>query len=306
MGKKEKNASIAGKKDCKFIVNLAAYILTRVIFIAAALLSVLKGDYLTAFLCVLALAVFMLPPVINKKFNIELPGGLELSAVIFTFMCVIGGELGYFYAQFPFWDKFLHTFSGFLISAIGLALIEFLNKSKKSVFKLSPFFVVAFAFCFSLSVEVIWEVFEFAVDTLSGTTDMQADYYVTEFASKKAGGEKFPTPVVVEGIESVIINFGDGREALVLPGYIDLGIADTMIDIIVGAIGAFIFCTVEFIALTKRNRHAKRISESFVPKKRPSENEIAMDDLMSEVMDEAYGKAKALSSSKDEKSIVSK
>jgi hypothetical protein len=237
----------------------------------------------------------MLPPVIDRKFNIKLPGGLEISAVIFTFMCVIGGELGYFYAQFPFWDKILHTFSGFLIAAIGLALIEFLNKRKSSVFNLSPFFIVFFAFCFSISVEAMWEIFEFAVDTLTGTTDMQADYFVTSFASKKAGGDKFPTPIVVNGIDSVIIRFADGREQLTLPGYIDLGIADTMIDIIVGAIGAFIFCSVEFIALTKRSIHAKRISERFVPKKRASQSEAAIDDVMIKVMREASEKTDMLS-----------
>lgn len=299
MNRREKIAAIIGKDAKKrFALNLTVYILTRVIFVFACLLSVLQGDYLTAFLCVLALIVFMLPPIIDKKFNIELPGGLEISAVIFTFMCVLGGEFGHLYAQYPLWDKILHTFSGFLISAIGLALIEFLNKSRRSVLRLSPVFIALFAFGFSMSVAVLWEVFEFAVDSISGTTDMQADYYLTSFASKKAGGDKFPTPVVVDGISSVVINFSDGREALVLPGYIDLGIADTMYDLIVASIGSFIFCTVELVALINRNKHARRISESFVPKKRESSEEQAMDYVMCGVINELSEKAEKLPTAK--------
>ena len=295
MNRKEK-ASRLEIRDAKrkYALNLTTYILTRGIFVLAGLLSVLQKDYLTAFLCALALIVFMLPPIIDRKFNIKLPGGLEISAVIFTFMCVLGGEFGHLYAQYPFWDKILHTFSGFLISAIGLALIEFLNKSKRNMLRLSPIFIALFAFGFSMSVAVLWEVFEFAVDGISGTTDMQADYYLTSFASKKVGGERFPTPIVVDGIESVVITFSDGREALVLPGYIDIGIADTMYDFIVAAIGSFIFCTLEFIALTKRNKHAQRISESFVPRKKESKEEQAMDDIMCGVMNELCEKAEML------------
>ncbi|MBQ8403877.1 MAG: hypothetical protein IJX55_05580 [Clostridia bacterium] len=302
MGKREKIASLIGRDAHKrFVLNLIIYILTRLIFILAAVLSVLRKDYLTTFLCVAALVVFMLPPVIDKKFNIELPGGLEISTAVFTFMCVIGGEVGYLYAKFPLWDKILHMFSGFIIAAIGLALIEIRNKHKEPMQKLSPLLTVVFAFCFSVTVAVCWEVFEFAVDSFFGTTDMQADYFVDSFASKKAGGETNPIPVVVNGIESVVITFSDGREALVLPGYIDIGVADTMYDMIVAAIGSFVFCAIEFVALVKRNSHAKRISESFVPKKRESDAEAAIDDIVSGIESEFSEKAKALTKEKSNK-----
>ncbi len=302
MGKREKIASLIGRDAHKrFVLNLIIYIFTRVIFVLAAVLSALRKDYLTAFLCVAALAVFMLPPVIDKKFNIALPGGLEISAAVFTFMSVLGGELGYLYARFPLWDKILHTFSGFLIAAIGLALIEIRNKHREPMQRLSPLMTVVFAFCFSVTVAVFWEVFEFAVDGFSGTTDMQADYIVDSFASKKAGGETNPIPIVVNGIESVVITFSDGREALVLPGYIDIGIADTMYDMIVAAIGSFVFCAIEFVALVKRNGRAKRISESFVPKKRESESEAAIDDIVSGIESEFAEKAKALVNEKRNK-----
>lgn len=292
MGKREKVAELIGI-DAKnnFWPKFVLYASTRIIFILVGTFCLLFGDYLTALLCMLALVVFLIPTVLYKKLNIEVPAALELSAVIFTFMCVVGGEIGHLYAHFPLWDKFLHTFSGFLIAAIGLAFIDFFTKRKGSVLRLTPFFAVFFAFFFALGVEVIWEVFEYAVDTFSGTTDMQADYLIKEFVSKKAGGEVNPTPIVVNGIESVVINFAGGREALVLPAYIDLGIRDTMMDLIVGAAGAFLFCTMEFIALTKRGKRIKMISESFVPKQHESAEDAAMSDVMCEVVDEFFDKA---------------
>jgi len=296
MRRREKIAKVIGIDPNKYFKRkFILYVTTRLIFIMVGVISALFEDYLTAFLCAIALVFFLLPTFLYNKFNIEVPAALEISAVLFTFMCVVGGEIGHLYAQFPLWDKILHTFSGFLIAAIGLAFINFFTKRKSSVLRLTPFFAVFFAFFFALGVEVIWEVFEYAVDTFTGTTDMQADYFINMFTSKKAGGETNPVPIVVGGIESVVINFADGGEALVLPGYIDLGLADTMHDLIVGAVGALLFCTVEFIALKKRDKRMQMISESFVPRMHESSEELAMSDVMCEVVDEFFDKAENFS-----------
>ncbi|MBQ8447443.1 MAG: hypothetical protein IJX27_00760 [Clostridia bacterium] len=296
MRRREKIAKIIGIDPNKYFKRkLVLYVFTRVIFILVGAISLLFEDYLTAFLCAIALVFFLLPTFLYNKFNIAVPAALEISAVIFTFMCVVGGEIGHLYAQFPLWDKILHTFSGFLIAAIGLAFTNFFTKRKSSVLKLTPFFAVCFAFFFAIGIEVIWEVFEYAVDLFTGTTDMQADYFIGSFTSKKAGGETNPFPVVVGNIDSVVIHFKDGAETLVLPGYIDIGLADTMLDLIVGAIGAMIFCAIELIALKKRDKRMQMISESFVPKRNESEEEIAVSDVMCEVVDEFFDKAEKFS-----------
>ena len=292
MRRREKIAKAIGIDPNRYFKRkFVLYVVTRMIFILVGVVSALFEDYLTAFLCAIALVFFLLPTFLYNKFNIKVPSALEISAVLFTFMCVVGGEIGHLYAQFPLWDKILHTFSGFLIAAIGLAFMDFFTKRKSSVFRLTPFFAVFFAFFFALGVEVIWEVFEYAVDTFTGVTDMQADYYINYFTSKKAGGETNPVPIVVGGIKDVIITFEDGREALVLPDYIDVGLADTMHDLIVGAAGAFLFCAIEFIALVKRDKRMQKISESFVPKKKETEEELALGEMMSGVLDEFFEKA---------------
>lgn len=292
MRRREKIARVIGiDPNRHFKRKFILYVVTRMIFILVGVVSALFEDYLTASLCAIALVFFLLPTFLYNKFNIKVPSALEISAVLFTFMCVVGGEIGHLYAQFPLWDKILHTFSGFLIAAIGLAFMDFFTKRKSSVFRLTPFFAVFFAFFFALGVEVIWEVFEYMVDTFTGFTDMQADYYINYFASKKAGGETNPVPIIVGGIKDVVITFEDGREALVLHGYIDIGLADTMHDIIVGAAGALLFCAIEFVALVKRDKRMQKISESFVPRKKETEEELALGEMMSGMLDEFFEKA---------------
>ncbi len=292
MRRREKIARVIGiDPNRHFKRKFILYVVTRMIFILVGVVSALFEDYLTASLCAIALVFFLLPTFLYNKFNIKVPSALEISAVLFTFMCVVGGEIGHLYAQFPLWDKILHTFSGFLIAAIGLAFMDFFTKRKSSVFRLTPFFAVFFAFFFALGVEVIWEVFEYMVDTFTGFTDMQADYYINYFTSKKAGGETNPVPIIVGGIKDVVITFEDGREALVLHGYIDIGLADTMHDIIVGAAGALLFCVIEFVALVKRDKRMQKISESFVPRKKETEEELALGEMMSGMLDEFFEKA---------------
>jgi hypothetical protein len=292
MRRREKIAKVIGiDPNRHFKRKFILYVVTRMIFILVGVVSALFEDYLTASLCAIALVFFLLPTFLYNKFNIKVPSALEISAVLFTFMCVVGGEIGHLYAQFPLWDKILHTFSGFLIAAIGLAFMDFFTKRKSSVFRLTPFFAVFFAFFFALGVEVIWEVFEYMVDTFTGFTDMQADYYINYFTSKKAGGETNPVPIIVGGIKDVVITFEDGREALVLHGYIDIGLADTMHDIIVGAAGALLFCVIEFVALVKRDKRMQKISESFVPRKKETEEELALGEMMSGMLDEFFEKA---------------
>jgi hypothetical protein len=295
MRRRDKIAKIIGiDPNRHFKRKFVLYVVTRMIFLLVGAISALFEDYLTAFLCAIALVFFLLPTFLYNKFNIKVPGALEISAVLFTFMCVVGGEIGQFYAHFPLWDKILHTFSGFLIAAIGLAFIDFFTKRKSSVFRLTPFFAVFFAFFFAIGVEVIWEVFEYIVDIATGTTDMQADYIIDAFTSKKAGGATNAIPIVVNGIDKVIITFEDGREALVLPGYIDVGLADTMHDLIVGAAGALLFCSIEFIALVKRDKRMQKISESFVPKKAETAEELALGEMMCDVLDEFFNKAEKM------------
>ena len=99
-------------------------------------------------LCLLSLVLFMLPAFIEKKFKIELPTALEVTVFMFIFAAEILGTINNFYNIFPRFDDMLHTINGFLAASVGFSLIYLLNNNITN-FKLSPFFVSLFAFCFS-------------------------------------------------------------------------------------------------------------------------------------------------------------
>lgn len=107
---------------------------------------------------------FMVPQFLDRKLNVTIPPGLETVILIFIFSAEILGEINAFYVKIPIWDTILHTTNGFLMAAIGFALIDLFNRSDRFSIKMSPYFVAFFAFCFSMTVGVMWEFFEFSMD----------------------------------------------------------------------------------------------------------------------------------------------
>ena len=145
------------------------------------------------------------------------------------------GEINSFYTIIPGWDTMLHTINGFLVAAVGFCLVDLFNRSERFTFKLSPLFLAIVAFCFSMTVGVLWEFFEFTADQVMHT-DMQKDYVVHEVNSVSLNPDGLNVPVHVQ-IESVVVNGEDWTEQL--GGYLDIGLIDTMKDLQVNCIGFF-------------------------------------------------------------------
>ena len=134
------------------------------------LLSVVRqfflGSYHNMFLGILTLILFMVPQLIEKMMGVTIPAGLKGVILIFIFSAEILGEINAFYIKIPIWDTILHTINGFLCAAIGFSLIDILNRSKRFHTQMSPIFVALVAFCFSMTIGVLWEFFEFGVDRI--------------------------------------------------------------------------------------------------------------------------------------------
>ena len=60
----------------------------------------------------------------------------------------------------------LHAVNGFICAGVGFGLTDILNRSERVKLSLSPMFVCLFSFCFSMTVGVVWEFFEFGADML--------------------------------------------------------------------------------------------------------------------------------------------
>ena len=157
----------------------AVYLILRIVVLLTLVSSIIRGEYENAFVCLLVLVLFMLPFFIQQNFGIELPSTLEIIILLFIFASEILGELGCFFITVPNWDSILHTTTGFLCAATGFALIDILNRNSKIKFELSPVYVSLVAFCFSMTIGVLWEFFEFGMDRLF-LMDMQKEHYLRD------------------------------------------------------------------------------------------------------------------------------
>lgn len=222
------------------------YLLLRLSVLFVIVDQIKARDYENIFLCVLTLVLFFVPSFIEKKIHIDIPDTLEVMMLLFIFSAEILGEIKEYYLLFPYWDTTLHTINGFLAAAIGLSLIDILNKNDKFAITLSPLFVALVAFCFSMTIGVIWELFEFSMDHLIGL-DMQKDTYITTFQSVLLNPNGNNVPVKVN-IDSIAVN-GKAWKA-----YIDIGLIDTMTDLWVNFIGAVTFSTFGYFYIKHRGK----------------------------------------------------
>ena len=202
--------------------------------VATAVRQTIVGNYENLFLCVLTLVLFCVPMFIDRRLGIDLPPALETIIYCFIFSAEILGEVNSYYTRIPSWDTMLHTINGFLMAAIGFALVDIFNRSEKFTFKLSPLFLAVVAFCFSMTVGVLWEFFEFFMDTRFAT-DMQKDWIVHTIHSVMFQPDGLNI-VVHKPIESLVVNGEDWIAKY--GGYIDIGLIDTKKDLIVNFIGA--------------------------------------------------------------------
>ena len=141
------------------------FVILRVLVVLTAVRCLLTHNYESFALCILTLILFLAPAFIEDRFNISIPPLFQAIIFCFIFAAEILGEVDHYYVRIPGWDTMLHTMNGFLCAAIGFSLIYLLNRGSSNV-NLSPFYLTLVAFCFSMTIGVIWEFFEFSMDQL--------------------------------------------------------------------------------------------------------------------------------------------
>ena len=216
--------------------TFAVYVVLRLIVIAVAVLQFFNGNYANAALCVFTLVLFLIPAFVETNFGVRVPSTLEIIVLLFIFAAEILGELGDFYVKFTFWDTMLHTLNGFLAAAVGLSLIDLLNRSERFDLHLSPVFVALVSFCFSMTIGVLWEFFEFGMDRIF-LTDMQRDTVVHTISSTLLNPDGVNKAVILRDITDATVN----GQSLGVGGYVDIGLIDTIEDMFVNFIGAVVF-----------------------------------------------------------------
>lgn len=173
-----------------------------------------KSDYVLMLLqCLLGIVAIALPNMLQKRHNFIIPSNMMILYTLFLYGAIFLGEVMAFYYKVPHWDTILHAMSGAMLGALGYSVISFFNKTDGIPVNMSPAFVAFVAFCFSMTMGMLWEVYEFSVDYFFGT-NMQ------KFAMEG-------------GVDKI------GQAALM----------DTMKDIIVDTIGALVMAIIGYISL---------------------------------------------------------
>lgn len=198
----------------KIEINEIISWVVRVLLLVAIVESIYTKKYQNTFIGVISIIMTFYPSILKKKLRVYLPSSLQIIITLFIFAAEFLGEFYEFYYKIPWWDNMLHCISGSVLGIVGFMFVYFLNKTHIKRTKLSPFFIALFAFCFSITIGVFWEFFEFSVDRLLGF-NMQ----------------KFRMP---------------GEDGLV----------DTMIDLFVDTLGAFVVSAIGYVYM-KRNKKTR-------------------------------------------------
>ncbi|MBI9095487.1 MAG: hypothetical protein JEY71_11440 [Sphaerochaeta sp.] len=251
---KKSIAQMVRDRDSSQIVHY----LLRLVVILVMINQMFEQNYENVFFCLLAIMLFAVPSFIETHTRIDFPPALENSILFFIFAAQILGEMRSYYVAYPFWDTMLHTANGFLAAAIGFSLVDILNQSQKVTFRLSPFFVAIVAFCFSMTIGVLWEFMEYFMDMVFAT-DMQKDTIIHSISSVMLDPTNSQKVVTIDAITEVTVNGVD----LGLGGYLDIGLHDTIMDMFVNFIGAMVFSIAGYFYV--KNRKKSSFIIHFIP-----------------------------------------
>lgn len=261
--KMKKNDSAVWRHFQNKKVVLRFYLVLRALVILTLIAQAINGNYENVYICLLTLVLFLMPSFIERRLHVDLPDTLEIIILLFIFAAEILGEIQEYYLIIPFWDTVLHTINGFLFAAIGFSIVNILNEDKHISMTLSPFYMAVTAFCFSMTIGVLWEFFEWGMDCWFGL-DMQKDTVLTAFNTVNLDPGGHNVAYHVRNVTDTILVYADGtQQAMGLGGYLDVGLQDTMKDLLVNLIGAVVFSFIGYFYVKSDGKG--RIARLFIP-----------------------------------------
>jgi hypothetical protein len=236
------------------------YTVLRLLVIVTMVRCFIVGEYENVALCILSLVLFMMPSLIEDKLKLEIPKMFENIIYLFIYASGILGEIQNYYELIPGWDTMLHTMNGFLCAAVGFSMVDLLNRGSSRI-DLSPKYVALVAFCFSMTIGVLWEFIEFSVDWIFHI-DMQKDAIVSSVYSVKLN-QNIPGHLErVHDITRTVIKCSSGKKYVIDGGYLDIGLIDTMKDLFVNFFGALAFTVIGYNYI--QNRSDRNITPEFM------------------------------------------
>lgn len=219
-------------------IKLIGTILCEIFTVYTILMLLASGEPDRLLLAFATLLLAAMPMLLEKLLHCR----ISLPVYIFALAYAVGPMLGHcwkLYYTVPVWDKLLHISGGVMFAILGAYFFDLLAKNKEL-----PVVRTVFALCFSMAIAVLWEFCEFGADTFLGM-DMQDDTLVTHLTSYLLG-EGVGVTGSIENIQSVVVN------GITLPGYIDIGLTDSMLDMMLESLGALVTCLLILLDKGKR------------------------------------------------------
>jgi len=162
------------------------------------------------------------PAFIIWRARLIAPKGMIAAWGIFMFSSsYLGSTLDLYFVIWQ-WDKVMHAYSGGLLVILGFMLIKVMHKDNELPKGYSPMFISAAAFCFAMTVGVVWEIYEFSIDWLF-------DGNMQRWARQYLDGTRVPL---------------EGQEALY----------DTMNDFMANMVGGIIVWIIGYLSLKKNGK----------------------------------------------------
>ena len=146
----------------------------QLLLAVGVVLFALRRDWENVFLTAIVIVLTLVPAYLFRRYRVIIPPEFQLIAAAFVFLSLFLGSAFNFYYRFWWWDVVLHTASGFLLGIIGFISLYVLNQTDQLPAGVKPAFRCFFGFTFAVTLGVVWEIFEFAVDRLWPAIDMQS------------------------------------------------------------------------------------------------------------------------------------
>ena len=232
--------------------------------------QILAGDVGHSVLCGVSLVLIFLPLLLQKYMKIYMPGPLAALLALSVFASAVLGEVEQYYLVYPHWDTVLHGVDGFVTAALGFALMDVMNHNPAFHFVPFPKWVGLWTFCFSMTVGLIWEFVEFLCDWFL-KTDMQKDILRQKLSTIWFTGDTGTTTQMIDIQQTVITGYQNGKltDWTISGGFLDIGLLDTMQDLLACGVGALIF--VVLLSGYLKTRRITPGQKNWIPKMRKNQ-----------------------------------
>lgn len=193
--------------------------------------DIIASSFSNTFLILLTGSALVVPWFIEVKFKIDIPDVTEFIVLLMLFFAVVLGFLHQYYENVKGFDKITHTLSGVTLSLVAFQVIVFLNRFEKVKLTMGAGVTSLFAYAFSMTLLVLWEFYEFAVDSI----------------------QYFLDPNTTSNMQKYM-----WENTTIFPQ--DHGLYDTMMDLVVGGVGAFLVCFIGYLII-RNNAIYKEVTQ---------------------------------------------